>query len=186
MNIFLKLAAVACALASAAVPAAAQNAAAEFPSRPVHIVVPFPAGGPTDIVARIVAQKMGEDWHQAVIVENRPGGNTTIGAQVVARAAPDGYTLLTPMDTTLVLNPASGVTASYDPFKDFAAITLLAKNTSLLSVRAQGGPKSVADLIARAKSEPRQADLRRRHPDDAAVGLPVRQGSRHRRHSGAL
>jgi tripartite-type tricarboxylate transporter receptor subunit TctC len=133
--------------------AAAQDAAKNFPSRPIHIVVPFPPGGPTDVDARIIADKMSQDWNVGVVIENRPGGNTTIGAQVVAKAAPDGYTLLTPMDTTLVLNPASGVPAPYDPFTAFAPITLLA-NTALLIVRARDGPKSVKELIARAKANP--------------------------------
>ena len=134
-------------------PAAAQDAAS-FPSRPIRIVVPFPAGGPTDVNARIIAQRMGEDFHQAVIVENRPGGNTAIGAQAVAKAAPDGYTLLAAMDTTLVMNPATlPGPLGYDPFRDFATITLTAKNTSLLTVRADG-PASVAELIGRAKANP--------------------------------
>jgi tripartite-type tricarboxylate transporter receptor subunit TctC len=132
------------------VPAAAQ----EFPSRPIRIIVPFPAGGPTDILSRIVAQKMSEDWGQPVVVENRPGGDTAIGAQQVAKAAPDGYTLLAAMDTTLVLNPATKTSLPYDPFKDFAAITLAAKNTSLLMVRADEGPKSIQELIARGKANP--------------------------------
>ena len=97
---------------------------------------------------------MGQDWNVAVVVENRPGGNTVIAAQVVANSAADGYTLLTPMDTTLVLNPATGIAAPYDPFTAFAAITLLARNTALLIVRARDGPKSVKDLIARAKANP--------------------------------
>src|SRR6202142_3717841 len=101
-----------------ATPAAAQDAAS-FPSRPIRIVVPFPAGGPTDINARIIAQKMSEDFKQPVVVENRPGGNTAIGAQAVAKAEPDGYTLLAAMDTTLVMNPATATAPlSYDPFKD--------------------------------------------------------------------
>jgi tripartite-type tricarboxylate transporter receptor subunit TctC len=137
-----------------ALPAAAQDAA-PFPSRPIRIVVPFPAGGPTDIDARIIAQRMSEDWKQPVVVENRPGGNTAIGAQVVAKAEPDGYTLLAAMDTTLVMNPATATAPlSYDPFRDFAAITLTAKNTSLLTVRAADGPASVAELIARARANP--------------------------------
>ena len=99
------------ALLTAAAPAAAQDAAS-FPSRPIRIVVPFPAGGPTDIDARIIAQKMSEDWKQPVVIENRPGANTAIGAQMVAKADPDGYTLLAAMDTTLVMNPATAITAS--------------------------------------------------------------------------
>jgi tripartite-type tricarboxylate transporter receptor subunit TctC len=137
-----------------AVPAAAQDAST-FPSRPIRIIVPFPAGGPTDINARIIAQKMSEDFKQPVVIENRPGGNTAIGAQAVAKAEPDGYTLLAAMDTTLVMNPATATAPlSYDPFRDFATITLTAKNTSLLTVRAADGPKTVRELIARAKQSP--------------------------------
>jgi tripartite-type tricarboxylate transporter receptor subunit TctC len=134
-------------------PAAAQDTTS-FPSRAIRIVVPFPAGGPTDINVRIIAQHMSADWKQPVVVENRPGGNTAIGAQVVAKAEPDGYTLLAAMDTTLVLNPATAAgPLSYDPFHDFATVTLTAKNTSLLTARADG-PRSVAELIARAKQNP--------------------------------
>src|SRR5256885_239138 len=146
----IRLIALACLGALAFAPAAAQ----EFPSRPIRIIVPFPAGGPTDILSRIVAQKMSEDFGQPVVVENRPGADTAIGAQQVARAAPDGYTLLAAMDTTLVLNPATKMNLSYDPFKDFAAITLAAKNTSLLMVRADDGPKTITELIARGKANP--------------------------------
>lgn len=139
-------------LVAATLPAAAQNDAASFPSRPIKIVVPFPAGGPTDINIRIIAQKMSESWGQGVVIENRPGANTGIGAQMVAKSAPDGYTLLAAMDTTLVMNPATGVSMTYDPFKDFAAVTLTAKNTSLLTVRASDGPKTIQELIARGKA----------------------------------
>jgi tripartite-type tricarboxylate transporter receptor subunit TctC len=125
--------------------------AQDFPSRAIRIVVPFPAGGPTDILSRVIAQKMSEDWGQPVVVENRPGADTAIGAVQVAKAAPDGYTLLAAMDTTLVLNPALKTSLPYDPFHDFAAVTLAAKNTSLLTVRADG-PKSIPDLIAQAKA----------------------------------
>src|SRR5262245_53616387 len=104
-----------------AAPAQAQS---DFPSRPVRIVVPFPAGGPTDINMRILGQKMSELWGQSVVIENRPGANTGIGAQMVAKSTADGYTLLAAMDTTLVMNPATGTSMTYDPFKDFAAITI--------------------------------------------------------------
>ena len=135
------------------VPVVAQ--AQDYPVRPIRIVVPFPAGGPTDVNARIIAQRMSEDFKQPVIVENRPGGNTAIGAQAVAKAEPDGYTLLAAMDTTLVMNPATLPTPlGYDPFRDFATITLTAKNTSLVTVRAADGPASIAELVARAKANP--------------------------------
>ena len=124
-----------------------------FPTHAIKIVVPFPAGGPTDINIRIIAQRMGEDWRVPVVIENRPGANTAIGAQAVARAEPNGYTLLAAMDSTLVMNPAAATgPLSYDPFNDFAAITLTAKNTSLLTVRANDGPRTVKELIARGKA----------------------------------
>jgi tripartite-type tricarboxylate transporter receptor subunit TctC len=137
------------ALAALHEPAFAQD----FPARTIRIVVPFPAGGPTDILSRIVAQKMSEDFGQPVVVENRPGADTALGAVQVARAAPDGYTLLAAMDTTLVMNPATKTSLLYDPFKDFAAISLGAKNTSLLTVRAEDGPKSIGELIALGKAK---------------------------------
>jgi tripartite-type tricarboxylate transporter receptor subunit TctC len=136
--------------ALALTPVSAQE---NFPSRPIRIVVPFPAGGPTDILSRIVAQKMSEDFGQPVVVENRPGADTALGAVQVAKAAPDGYTLLAAMDTTLVLNPATKTSLPYDPFKDFAAISLGAKNTSLLTVRAEDGPRTIGELIALGKAK---------------------------------
>ncbi|MGH6770754.1 MAG: Bug family tripartite tricarboxylate transporter substrate binding protein [Xanthobacteraceae bacterium] len=133
-------------------PAAVTNAAAQsYPNRTIRIVVPFPAGGPTDILSRVIAQKMSEDWGHPVVVENRPGADTAIGAVQVAKAAPDGYTLLAAMDTTMVMNPATKTSLPYDPFKDFATVTMAAKNTSLLTVRAADGPKSIQELIARGK-----------------------------------
>ena len=149
---------VLCLLLLLALPAAAAaqpDLAKTYPARPIHIIVPFPAGGPTDILSRIVGQRMSEDFGQPVVIENRPGGNTIIGAQQVARAAADGYTLLAAMDTTLVLNPAAIKNLSYDPLRDFAPITLAAKNTSLLTVRAKDGPSSIKELIARAKASGR-------------------------------
>jgi tripartite-type tricarboxylate transporter receptor subunit TctC len=126
--------------------------AQDYPNRPITVVVPFPAGGPTDVNMRIVGQKLSEIWGQGVVIENRPGANTGIGAQMVAKSAPDGYTLLAAMDTTLVMNPATGTAMNYDPFKDFAPITLTAKNTSLLTVRSADGPKTIQELIARGKA----------------------------------
>jgi len=135
--------------------ALAQNLdAAAYPNRPVRIIVPFPAGGPTDILARVVAQRLSEVWGQAVVIENQPGANTAIAAARVAKMPPDGYTLFAVMDVTMVLNPVTNKTLSYDPLKDFAPITLASKNTSLLSVRAEDGPKTVKELIARAKANP--------------------------------
>jgi tripartite-type tricarboxylate transporter receptor subunit TctC len=132
--------------------AIAQDRSVPFPTHTIKIVVPFPAGGPTDVNIRIIAQRMGEDWRVPVVIENRPGANTALGAQAVARAEPNGYTLLAAMDQTLVMNPAAAGPLSYDPFNDFAAITLTAKNTSLLTVRTDDGPRTVKELIARGKA----------------------------------
>src|SRR5262249_25380788 len=119
--------------------AVAPAAAAEtYPARMIRLVVPFPPGRPADILARVLAQRVGEDWRQPVVVENRPGGDTVIAAQQVAKAEPDGYTLLAAMDTTLVMNPALKKNLPYDPKRDFAYVALLAQNTSLLAVRADG------------------------------------------------
>jgi len=142
-----------CSLASPHASAQSPDSA-PYPNRPVRIVVPFPAGGPTDILARVVAQRLSEVWGQGVVIENQPGANTAIAAARVAKMPADGYTLFAVMDVTMVLNPITNKALSYDPLTDFAPITLASKNTSLLSVRAEDGPKSVRELIARAKANP--------------------------------
>ena len=134
--------------------AAAQERADAFPSRAIKIVVPFPAGGPSDVLARMIGQKMTEDWGQPVVIENRPGANTVLGAQQVAKAAPDGYTLLMAIDSTLTMNQYLYRTPPYDPFNDFAPITLTAKTMQLLIVNAASNVKTVKDLIAQAKAQP--------------------------------
>jgi tripartite-type tricarboxylate transporter receptor subunit TctC len=139
-------------LALLAYPAAAQDAK-DYPNRAIHIVVPFPAGGPADVAARLLGQKMSEDWGQPVIIDNRPGGNTVIGALQVAKAAPDGYTLLMAIDSTLVMNQYLYKSLPYDPFNDFAPITTTTKTVSVLAVGAEG-PKSVKEFIDKAKTQP--------------------------------
>jgi tripartite-type tricarboxylate transporter receptor subunit TctC len=131
----------------------AQSAPEAFPSRPVKLIVPFPPGGPTDLMARVFAQKLSERWGQPVVIENRAGGNSAIGAVQTAKSPPDGYTLLVAMDTTLVMNPITTQNLPYDALKDFAPISLTAQNTSLLIVRADG-PKTVQELIAKGRANP--------------------------------
>jgi tripartite-type tricarboxylate transporter receptor subunit TctC len=137
----------------AATLARAQSEAPPFPSRPVKMIVPFPPGGPTDLMARVFGQKLAERWGQPVVIENRAGGNSAIGAELAAKASPDGYTLLVAMDVTLVMNPITTANLPYDVQKDFAPISLTALNTSLLVVPANG-PQTVQELIAKAKANP--------------------------------
>ena len=133
--------------------AAAAQEASSFPTRPIHIIVPFPAGGPSDIVARVIGQKMSEDWGQPVVIDNRPGANTIIGAQAAAKAAPDGYTLFMAIDSTLVMNQFLYKSLPYDPVNDFVSITSTAKTISVLTV-STSGPKTVKELVDRAKAQP--------------------------------
>jgi tripartite-type tricarboxylate transporter receptor subunit TctC len=137
------------ALALAASCAGAQT----FPTKPVRLIVPFAAGGSTDIVARALGQKLGELWGQPVIVDNRAGGSTVIGTEIVAKAPPDGHTLLvTPAPFTIV--PSLNSRLPYDPHKDFEPITLI-NTTPLVVVVHPGVPaKSIKALIALAKSRP--------------------------------
>src|SRR3954469_4401908 len=135
-------------------PATAQERADGFPTRAIKIVVPFPAGGPSDVLARLIGQRMTEDWGQPVVIENRPGANTVIGAQGVAKAAPDGYTLLMAIDSTLTMNQYLYRTPPYDPFNDFVPVTLVAKTLQLLMVNSASEVKTTAELIAKAKAAP--------------------------------
>jgi tripartite-type tricarboxylate transporter receptor subunit TctC len=135
-------------------PVAAQERPEAFPSRSIKIVVPFPAGGPSDVLTRMIGQKMTEAWGQPVVIENRVGANTVIGAQQVAKAAPDGYTLLMAIDSTLTMNQYLYRTPPYDPFNDFVPITLTAKSMVFMYVNAASDYKSVQEVIASAKAQP--------------------------------
>ena len=139
------------ALAYAALPAAAQTAA--YPQKAIRLVVPFPAGGPTDILARVVGQKLADRLGQAVFVDNKPGANTIIGASAVAKAAPDGYTLLLAIDSTLVMNQSLYSKLPYDPVKDFEPIAKMAISP-LIVVTSSIGPQSLKAMLAQAKAQP--------------------------------
>jgi tripartite-type tricarboxylate transporter receptor subunit TctC len=127
--------------------------AQSFPAKPVRLIVPFAAGGSTDIVGRTLAQKLNEMWGQPVVVDNRAGGSTVIGTDIVAKAPPDGHTLLvTPAPFTIV--PSLSPKLPYDPQKDFEPITLI-NTTPLVVVVHPGVPaKSVKELVALAKAKP--------------------------------
>jgi tripartite-type tricarboxylate transporter receptor subunit TctC len=125
-----------------------------FPSKPISIVVPFAAGGSTDVVARIIAAKMSENMGSQVIIENRAGAGGGVGAAAVAKATPDGHTILMGTISTHTLNPLMAKTKLFDPVKDFAPISLLATIPSVLVVHPSLGVNNVAELIALLKREP--------------------------------
>jgi tripartite-type tricarboxylate transporter receptor subunit TctC len=130
--------------------AAAQTS---YPNKPIRFVVPYPPGGFTDILARIVGQKLTESWAQPVMIENRGGGGSTIGTDIVAKAPPDGYAILM-VAPDLAINPGLYLKLPYDTVKDFAPVTLVAWGPMVLVVHPSLSAHSVKELIALAKSEP--------------------------------
>ncbi|MBB5215380.1 Bug family tripartite tricarboxylate transporter substrate binding protein [Parapusillimonas granuli] len=141
-----KFAAVAILGLAGAVQPTFASAAEPYPNRPITMIVPFPAGGPTDIVARVVGQKLSEDLGQSVIIDNKPGASSVIGAGQVARAAPDGYTLLLNYSGH-VINPFLKKDLPFDPLRDFEPIVGLASTPQILVVSPKVQAKSVEELI---------------------------------------
>ena len=139
-----------CLLCMGAAPAGAQE---PFPSRTVRLVVPWPPGGPPDMVARLAAQKMSEQWGQPVVVENRAGATGTIGTNAVVMSPPDGYTLLLTSNQPIVIAPALFATP-YDPTRDFLSVAIFGEAPNVLVVSKSSGINSVAELIAAAKAKP--------------------------------
>jgi tripartite-type tricarboxylate transporter receptor subunit TctC len=129
-------------------PAAAQ----EFPQRNVHLVVPYPAGGPNDVIARLLGQKLSEIWRQQVVIENRPGGSGNIAVEMVGRAPPDGYTMVLPA-MAYAVNPSLFSKVGYK-LDDFAAVSIVTKGPVVLVVSPSLGVNSVQELIALAKQKP--------------------------------
>jgi tripartite-type tricarboxylate transporter receptor subunit TctC len=142
------------ALGAAGLVGTSAKAQADFPSRPITMVVPFAAGGSTDIVARLIGQKMGELLGQSIVIENRAGAGGNIGATAVARGAPDGYMILMGTISTHALNPAILKTVTFDAVKDFSPISLLAVIPNVLVVNPNVPAKTVAELIAYLKKDP--------------------------------
>jgi tripartite-type tricarboxylate transporter receptor subunit TctC len=147
---FARLACAATLLALSVSSATAQN----YPVRQITLVVPFAPGGPADFLGRLIGQKMGEDLGQQLVIDNRPGANTIIGAQAVAKAAPDGYTLLMAIDGTLVMNPFLYSKLAYDPFKDFVPVSLVALVPSAVVGNINIPVSSIKDLVEREKAKP--------------------------------
>jgi tripartite-type tricarboxylate transporter receptor subunit TctC len=124
-----------------------------YPERPITLIVPFAPGGPTDIIARILANSLSQSLGQQVVVDNRPGAAGNIGMGIAARARPDGHTLLL-TSTAIAVNPALYRSLPYDPFKDFVPVSELVNAPNVLIVRSDAGIATLADLIAQAKAEP--------------------------------
>ena len=141
------------ALAAAAPVCAGRAGAQTYPSRSVRMIVPFAAGGPTDVIARIVAQKLSETWGQQIYTENVPGGGGNTGAAMAARAPADGYTILV-VSTGFIVNPSMYPKVPYDPIKDFSPVTLVASSPNVLSVYPEVPAKSVRELVELIKANP--------------------------------
>jgi len=146
---------LACLVGAAAMLLGTHAAGAQpYPSRQITLVVPFAPGGPADFLGRLIGLKLGEELGQQVVVDNRPGANTIIGAQAVAKAKPDGYTLLLAIDGTLVMNPFLYSKLAYDPFKDFEPVSLVALVPSALVANLKVPATTLKELIEQEKAKP--------------------------------
>jgi len=152
-----KFLAAALALAGTAAVQPATNAAA-WPDHPIRLIVPFGAGSGSDVIARIVGQKLSERLGQPIVIENKPGGSTVLGTETVARAAPDGYTLELANTTSHATTAALGIKLAYDPVKDFTPVGMLAYSPFVLLVTPGLDAHSVKELIALAKAKPGALD----------------------------
>jgi len=134
--------------------AASAQPAPSYPAKPIRVVVPFAPGGITDILARALGQRLAEAWGQQVVVENRPGANSQVGAEVVARAAPDGYTLMVSADTTFVMNPHLSGKVAYDALADFVPVSGLGISPQALVVHPGVPAVDVNGLVGLARTKP--------------------------------
>jgi tripartite-type tricarboxylate transporter receptor subunit TctC len=150
MSSWFRIAVVAAAIFGAGGTASAQL---PFPARPVHIFVPYAAGGGVDILARTLGDVVARQWDQSVVVENRPGAGGVVASQALATSAPDGYTLIV-VASGHATNPFLYPKMPYDTFKDFTPISLLASSPNILLVRADSPYQTLADMIAQAKAKP--------------------------------
>ena len=138
----------------AALAATAKAGAADYPTRPIKLVVPYAAGGPTDVLGRLVGEYLGRDLKQAVIVENKAGAQGAIGAEAVARSEPDGYTLFVTAASIIVLNPMLYRKLPYDPVKDFRMLALITDLPVVMEVHPSVPAKNVAEFVAYARQNP--------------------------------
>ena len=146
----LKILAVSASVAL--VPALASAQA--YPTRAIKIIVPYPPGGTSDILARTIGQKLGDALGQTIVVENKPGANGNVGADLVAKSAPDGYTFLLADIGAIAISPSVYLTLPFDPTKDFSPVTMVAYSPHILAVHPSVPAQSVEELIALAKAKP--------------------------------
>src|SRR5271154_5562076 len=150
MASWFRMAVVAAAMSAAAGMASAQS---PFPSKPLHIYVPYSAGGGVDILARTLGDAVSRQWGQSVVVENRPGAGGVVASQSLVTSTPDGYTLMV-VASGHATNPFLYPKLPYDTFRDFTPIAVLASSPNILVVRADSPFKTLADVIAQAKAKP--------------------------------
>jgi len=154
MKRMIRTAFAACAAVAVLAPSGAVFAQAQYPNKPIRLIVAFPPGGSTDIIARLVGQKLGEKLGQQIVIDNRGGAGGTIGTEIAAKANPDGYTLTMGTTSTHVIAPNVYSKIKYDPVKDFAPITLVATTPYLLVVHPGVKANSLKEFIALVKSQP--------------------------------
>jgi tripartite-type tricarboxylate transporter receptor subunit TctC len=140
-------------------PCAVGAVAEDYPNKPIRLVTPFPAGGPSDTVARLVSQLLGESLGQSVVIDNRGGATGAIGCEIAAKAAPDGYTLLLGSSGNLAVNPSLFRKLPYDPLRDFQPISLVTSGPQVLVVSLSVPARSVKEFIALAKAKPGQLNF---------------------------
>jgi tripartite-type tricarboxylate transporter receptor subunit TctC len=133
--------------------AATSEAADSYPDRKIHMIVPFAAGGPTDVIGRMVAERLSDVWGQQLYVENMPGAGGNLGVEAAARAAPDGYTIVV-VSTGFITNPSMYSKIGYDPIKDFAPISLVAASPNVVTVNPAVPAKNLKELIDLIKANP--------------------------------
>ena len=154
MNLHARMALIVLIVGVTALVTTARSDAAEFPARPIRVVVPYAAGGPTDILGRLVTDFLGRDLGQAAFIENKPGAQGAIGAETVARAEADGYTLLVVAGSMLVQNPLLYKKLSYDPVRDFHVLALITEVPVVMEVHPSVPAKTVAEFVAYARQNP--------------------------------
>ena len=138
--------------------ATAWSQSVSYPNRPIHVIVPFPPGGAVDPIARSITPKLEEAWGQPVIVDNKPGAATIVGSDFVAKAAPDGYTVIL-VATSFTVNPSAYSKLPFDPVKDFAPISLVSRLPNMLVVNSKLPVNSVKELIEYLKARPGQVNF---------------------------